>query len=494
MKRIANFLAGLAIALALGNAQAFTAVAYSNSASRVGASMNAPSKEAAMAAAVENCKTNGGGSDCKVFKVTEERGFAAIFMTCANGCGVTAVTGGASKELARANAKRDCENYYKSSCQLVSELEERGYQEPVKMASAPTKAVAGNKPADRSGKNADPSADRTPGKIFKDCAVCPEMVNIPAGSFDMGRSGEGGSIDEMPMHQVSVPKFAMGRTEITVAQWKAFVRETGFTEDPAGCSAINSLSGADKVKGWSDPGYPQSDAHPVSCIDWDDAGKYVAWLAKKVGKPYRLPSEAEWEYAARAGATPLFPWGSDPRLACDHANVFDMTGQAADSRPGPKAFRCNDGSLYPVAVASYRPNAFGLYDMIGNLEEWTADCWHSNYAGAPADGAAWTEDNCTLRLSRGGSWYFDSDSLKRTPRSYKRNSHPYRYSGHVVSGLRVALSTDPAVLAPPRRIEFEPSPQHSVVRDPMFEERRFQCSSTRVTGDICVELYDPTRF
>jgi formylglycine-generating enzyme required for sulfatase activity len=336
-------------------------VAFSNATSSAGASFDAPSKESAMATAVENCKKNGGGDDCKVFKVTEERGFAAVYMACASGCGVTAVTGRPSQLQARMDGRQDCQRYYKMPCKLAVEWKERGYQDPTRMAAAPPppKPVFENKPDDYYRAFAAI-------KGFKDCAECPEMVNIPAGSFDMGWPARDG--EKADQHRVSITGFAMGRTEVTVGQWTAFMRATGRIMAEIGCRANILVQKTVKVQGWRNPGYPISDAHPVSCVDWEDAQAYVEWLTYKTKKPYRLPSEAEWEYAAWAGTTTTFPWGDDPQQACKHANVYDMTAEAVDRSIGANPFKhCNDGQLYPTAVASYLPNRFGLYDMIGNL-------------------------------------------------------------------------------------------------------------------------------
>lgn len=504
MKRVTGFIAGLAIALACTNAQAFTAIALSNSTSRVGASMNAPSKEAAMSAAVENCKAHGGGSDCRVIELTEKRGYFAIFMTCDNGCSIGLVTGRASKEQARADAKRDCERNTGNACQLVSEWEERGYQAPVTAVAAPpappAKPPVAYKPAvqldDNSRKKEKRTprglfllGDATPGKVYKDCTYCPEMVNIPAGSFDMGASPEnGGNNAQRPVHRVSVPTFAMSRTEVTVAQWAAFVRETRRPDPSTSCSAIIYVGGKSEVEGWRNPGYPQSDAHPVSCVDWHDAQAYVTWLSQKLNKPYRLPSEAEWEYAARAGSTTPYPWGNDPLQACNHGNIPDMTMEAVSRSPGANPFKCNDGQLYSAAVATYQANAFGLYDMIGNLEEWTADCWHPTYTGAPTDGSAWAENACTHRVTRGGSWNFYGNVSRRMMKVGDTDdlimlSLPMNSARNVTLGFRVALSTDPAVVAQWRKAERE---LHRPAEGPSNHDLEFMRERERELRNECM--------
>lgn len=482
----------------LSNAQAVTAVAFSNATSSPGASMNAPDKESAMAAAVENCKKNGGGDDCKVFKVTEERGFAAVFMACATGCGVTAVTGRPSQLQARMDGRQDCQRHYKMPCKLALEWEERGYQDPTRTASAPPQPPA--KPAVES-KPDDYYRAFAAIKGFKDCAECPEMVNIPAGSFDMGRAPRDG--EKADQHRVTLTGFAMGRTEVTVGQWTAFLRATGHIEAELGCSANILFQKRTQVEGWRKPGYPISDAHPVNCVNWEDAQAYVKWLTQKTNKLYRLPSEAEWEYAARSGTTTTFPWGDDPLQACKHGNVKDMTAEAVDRSIGANPFKhCNDGQLYPTAVASYLPNAFGLYDMIGNLEEWTADCWYRTYAGAPADGSARTEAGCGNYATRGGSWSLYGDVSRRwyhVGDTYflQSNRRPMYESHDVTVGLRVALSTDPGVVARWRqkRIdELRPARPATSAEQEFGDERRRQyhieCLNSPGYSEACSKRYE----
>ena len=214
-----------------------------------------------------------------------------------------------------------------------------------------------------------------PGETFRDCPNCPEMVVIPAGQFLMGDMDGGGQPRERPVHEVRIAKpFAMGRYEVTFAEYDRYARATGKTKpDDAGGGRGN---------------------RPVINVSWGDIKDYVLWLSKETGQRYRLPSEAEWEYAARAGSgeMPYF-WGWSP--SGRHAN-------AAENHGWP-----SDGYEYTVPVGSFQPNQFGLYDMSGNVWEWVEDCWHSNYQGAPVDGSAWTWDSggdCSKRVLRGGSF------------------------------------------------------------------------------------------
>ena len=197
------------------------------------------------------------------------------------------------------------------------------------------------------------------GTVVKDCAECPEMVVIPAGSFVMGSDK---SSDEQPTHSVSMRSFSIGKYEVTQEQWFA-------------------------VMG-NNPSANKGRALPVEMVSWDDVQQFITKLNQKTGQKYRLPSEAEWEYAARAGSTTEWSFGNDESKLGNYA--WD------DRNSGGKA----------QAVGQKLPNAFGLFDMHGNVWEWTQDCWHETYAGAPTDGGAWTT-GCSgnYRVLRGGSWF-----------------------------------------------------------------------------------------
>ena len=159
------------------------------------------------------------------------------------------------------------------------------------------------------------------------------------------------------------------------------------------------------MRSWRAPGYAQSADDPAVCISWNDARAYVAWLAVRTGENYRLLSEAEWEYAARAGSGAARFWGDDSALACDFANVYDRTGKnEVGITWNPHA--CDDGAARTAPVGGYRANGFGLHDMLGNVWEWTADCWADDDAGASSEGGAGTHGPCSRRVVRGGSWYY----------------------------------------------------------------------------------------
>jgi formylglycine-generating enzyme required for sulfatase activity len=240
------------------------------------------------------------------------------------------------------------------------------------------------------------------GTAFKDCDECPEMVVIPEGSFAMGappdepdRRG-----DERPQRPVLVSKFALGRTEVTRREFRRFVRETGRTV--RGCRVYDGRDWQRKSEpSWENPGFSQTDTHPVVCVSWDDARGYVRWLSQRSGHAYRLASEAEWEYAARAGSQGARYWG-DAEAACSYANVADQT--AKQVYPGWDVFECNDRSLYTAPVRSFGRNDFGLYDMLGNVSEWVQDCWTATDREALQPGAGGEAGGCSQRVTRGGAW------------------------------------------------------------------------------------------
>jgi len=236
----------------------------------------------------------------------------------------------------------------------------------------------------------------------QDCPLCPVLVQVPAGQFQMGSAkGEPGR-DEGPVHTVRVEKpFWLAATEVTNRQFRAFVAETGHTVAP-GCQALDQNPAAN----WTDPfgGRALDPDEPVVCVSWADTRPFLAWLSQKAGRPYRLPSEAEWEYAARAGGAGDFPWGDDEEESCAYGNVYDA---AAAGRFRWPATKCSDGAAVLAKVGSYKPNGFGLYDMVGNVWEWVEDCYvmpylagHSTAAPVPPPAGK----ACEKRGVRGGSW------------------------------------------------------------------------------------------
>jgi len=247
-----------------------------------------------------------------------------------------------------------------------------------------------------------------PGATFHDCVDCPEMIVIPAGSALIGsaESEVGRLPNEGPLHDVKIAKpFAISKFEVTRGEYALFVRETGHVSGNR-CVVWTGARGGEAVDGksWQDPNFAQNDDHPVVCISWNDANDYVSWLRKKAGRPYRLLSEAEWEYAARAGTTTRYSFGDDAKDICKYANVPDVT--AKDSvRGSPWLYTdCVDGyGVQTSPVGTFAANAFGLHDMHGNVWEWTQDCYQDSFTGAPADGSARTEPSCKRHVVRGGS-------------------------------------------------------------------------------------------
>ena len=256
----------------------------------------------------------------------------------------------------------------------------------------------------------------------------PEMATIPAGRFTMGSSlaekqwaVEHGSTmpsvsDEAPQHEVTLKAFALGKYDVTRGEFAAFVKDTGYAM-PKGCyQQGNPDSPFYKDADWQDPGFKQTDLDPVVCVDWHDAQAYVAWLNRRVpGGGFRLPTEAEWEYAARADGTGKFWWGDDAALAPERGWFKDNSG----------------GQTHPVGQKG--ANAFGLYDMAGNVWQWTEDCYADDYSHAPVDGSAAGGDAACRRSDRGGSWYYPAWLLRAATR--ERNPPDYRDG---VLGFRVA--------------------------------------------------------
>jgi formylglycine-generating enzyme required for sulfatase activity len=241
---------------------------------------------------------------------------------------------------------------------------------------------------------------------LKDGSKGPQMVWIAAGSFEMGSNN--GSSREKPVHRVSITQpFAMGRYEVTVGEFRQFVNATGYRTDAEKKGSCYSWSSGGKyINGvnWRSPGFSQNDNHPVVCVSWNDAMAYAKWLSQQTGKQYSLPSEAQWEYAARAGTKTARYWGNDADDACGYANVADK--KAKQKYSGWTIHNCTDGYVYTAPVGQFEPNAFGLFDMLGNVWEWCADPWHSNYKGAPTDGQVWSGGDESYRVLRGGSWNY----------------------------------------------------------------------------------------
>ncbi len=283
-------------------------------------------------------------------------------------------------------------------------------------------------------------ATRTPGSRFRDCPdICPEMVVIPAGSFLMGpppgdphRQNE-----EQPQHRVNIAYvFAVGRFEVTRDEYAVFVSDTKLP-DPEGCN-VHEPPRWPTIMGlsWHNTGFPQTGRDPVVCVSWKEAQAYAGWLSRKTGHTYRLLSEAEWEYTDRAGTDSPAYWGDDPNEACKYANGVDAT--LTERFPKGKwedRVRCHDGFVFTAPVGSFKPNAFGLYDMEGNAFEWVEDCLSDDYQGAPTEGSARTEGaDCNTRVNRGGSW----TSIPTGLRAAHRGADHFSSTRVVDLGFRLA--------------------------------------------------------
>ena len=275
------------------------------------------------------------------------------------------------------------------------------------------------------------------GDRFRDCAECPEMVVLPAGSYRMGSPSheQGRDEDEGPVHEVAIAApFAIGRHEVTVAEFGRFVDETGYS---AGSSCRTYDDGEyDAGRSWRNPGFGQSGRHPVACVNWNDAQAYVAWLSRQTGKKYRLPSESEWEYAARAGTATARYWGEGESGQCRHANGADASMKMKERYSdwgGRRLASCRDGHAHTAPVGSFAANGWGLHDMLGNVWEWTEDCWNGNYAGGPSDGSAWEYGDCAGRVLRGGSWDLDPRHLRSANRLWNFAGVRYDYLGFRVA-------------------------------------------------------------
>jgi formylglycine-generating enzyme required for sulfatase activity len=231
---------------------------------------------------------------------------------------------------------------------------------------------------------------------FRDCEQCPVMIALPLGSFDMGSSADP---TERPIHRVNISAFALGKYEVTQGEWSACL-------GAGGCGYKREVV---------------NERLPMMNLSWDDAVQYANWLRSTTGKPYRLPSEAEWEYAARAGTQTPYPWGL--LVGIDKANCSGCGGKNYDPQ-------------FPAVAGSYAANDWGFFDMFGSVAEWVEDCWHKDYTGAPTNGAAWPAPRCLTHVLRGGSWKNPPKDITVSSRNYYDASVRY-----LANGVRIALGT-----------------------------------------------------
>jgi formylglycine-generating enzyme required for sulfatase activity len=289
---------------------------------------------------------------------------------------------------------------------------------------------------------------------FDDCGGanwCPRLIVIPAGSFLMGAArGEAPERISLegPQHRVTVRRFALGKSDVTRGEWARFAAETHRVAPP-GCVWTPRVpgGGVDSVASWRDPGFAQDDRHPVVCVSWDDAQDYARWLSARTGRHYRLPSEAEWEYAARAGTATPYPWGAN--ASHEYANY------GPDSGYGRGVARGRDEWIYTSPSGAFLPNEFGLIDMHGNVLQYMQDCLAVSYDGVPTDGTAFETDTtlrltgrfarfsgqrtCSFRMARGGDWADPPPMLRSAYRNFApgpgQSLRDYRSTG---VGFRLA--------------------------------------------------------
>jgi formylglycine-generating enzyme required for sulfatase activity/uncharacterized membrane protein len=295
-------------------------------------------------------------------------------------------------------------------------------------ANAPAVAASGAAPSG----SAVPLvvAQTRDGNVVKDCTDCPELVTIPAGSFSMGSGAgtPGADASESPSHVVVISSFSIGQDAVTRGQFSAFVTAANYQSDAERLGGCIGLAGENwefkPTVTWRRPGFAQDDDHPVVCVTWNDANAYVKWLSNTSHQKYRLPTEAEREYATRAGSTDAYWWGSAATL--EQANFRDdgVGANNLNKRPSRMA---------TVPVKQFVANPFGLYNVHGNVWEWVQDCQHNNYQSAPEDGTAWAS-NCVgkRRGARGGGWAGPAAGMRSAHRTWFEPDLP-SYAG----GFRV---------------------------------------------------------
>ena len=296
------------------------------------------------------------------------------------------------------------------------------------------------------------------GTRFRDCDECPELVVVSAGSFKMGspESEAEGFFWERPVHWVTIERpFAMGVHEVTRGEYSRFVSATDYSRG----NSCRTYEGGDwqlrSDRDWRSPGYQQADAHPVVCVNWDDAKAYVRWLSEKTGKAYRLPSESEWEYAARGGTETARYWGESASKQCRYENGGDRQFKKRYSQLRERYSQlkeryidwrwvvsmvadCDDGYAYTSPAGSFGSNGFGLHDVLGNVREWVEDCLNDSYLGAPRDESVWESGECSSRVLRGGAWNYRPGVLRSATRHWKDAG--LRDAG---AGFRVARTLTP---------------------------------------------------
>ena len=271
----------------------------------------------------------------------------------------------------------------------------------------------------------------TPKQGDATCSQCPAFVSLPGGSFRMGSASGEATKAERPVTTIDLPPFAMSVGEITVAEYRHFVETSGYR--PANGCYVWASTGKMRFQGeagWAAPGFEASDDMPAACVNWQDAEAYAQWLAVTIGQSVRLPSEAELEYAIRAGRADDYPFDGSAAGACAAVNAAD-----ASSRFAWRNKACDDGYPEVAPAGHFPPNAYGLLAVTGNLWEWAADCWSPTLKGARSDGAAKAGGACESRALRGGSW---DDPVKNLRSAYRVGIPATRRQANV--GFRVVIA------------------------------------------------------
>ena len=291
-------------------------------------------------------------------------------------------------------------------------------------------------------------AKRTP-PTFRDCSTCPEMIVVPAGRFLMGspESEKGRDVIEGPQHAVTIRRFAAGKYDVTRGEWRAFVAAT-HRPTVGGCQWVGPTRAHEASANWEKLDFAQTDRHPVVCVTWNDAQDYTRWLSARTHRHYRLPSETEWEYAARGGTATAYSWGSGLSHAFANHGTAKCCGGLVEAR---------DQWLFTSPVGAFPPNDFGLYDMSGNVLQFVADCFTPAYNPNAADGTANVlaaklstsgdladlngTSSCDYRVVRGGDWGDQAAWIRSAARSFAPPPGPqdkletYRSGG---VGFRIA--------------------------------------------------------
>ena len=349
--------------------------------SRAGVAIGYESSVEADSVALEEC-----GEGCSV--VERFSGGCVAFASDASEQSVACgwATGADSESEAVSAAMEECRAVGGTDC--VTRLSDCDAAEPARL-------MAGDGPEAPT----DPSGSTQPaGETFRDCPNCPEMVVIPAGTFRMGCLSNDDSCyeTEFPVHEVTIRSFALSKYEVTSAQWDA-------CWSAGGCQGIGYSGKLNQL--------------PMIYVSWEEAQSFVGWLSEITGHAYRLPTESEWEYAARAGTETKYSWGSS--IGNSQANCDGCGSQWDDEMTAP--------------VGSFGANAFGLHDMHGNVDEWVEDCWNDSYAGAPSDGSAWLSGECEKRVTRGGVWFLPPRYSRSAFREGYFTTHSYHSTGFRVA-------------------------------------------------------------